>query len=57
MNIWIDADTGTYGIADDLYIIKVPDDSGIGDLLDGLSDFEICVIGKAFGDRVLDKRY
>lgn len=57
MDIWIDAETGTYGIADDLYIINVPDDVGIGDLLDNLSDSEICVIAKAFGNKVVDKRY
>ena len=57
MDIWIDADTGTYGIADELYLVHVNDNASIGDLLDHLSDSEVCDLGKAVGQRVLDKFY
>lgn len=54
MFIFIDADTGTFGIADDLYILQVNDNANIGDLLDHLSDSEISTLGVAFGKRVMD---
>lgn len=53
MNIFIDADTGTYGIADELYILYVNEEADIGDLLESLNEGELSIIAKAFGLKVI----
>lgn len=55
MNIWIDAETGTYGIADELYILHVNDDSEIGDLLDSMTDEDRAILAKSFGSLAIER--
>lgn len=58
MHIWIDAETGTYGVANELYILSVNNDAeGIGDVLDALSERELGYLAKAFGNKVTDYVY
>lgn len=57
MDIFIDADTGAYGVADDLYILHTNQNAAIGDVLDTLTDEQIVILAKAFGKRVMDNIY
>lgn len=54
MRIWIDTETGTYGIADkgNLVIVEVHDDNSFVEIMEGASDSQICAIGAAFGKPV-----
>ena len=40
MKIWVAADSGTWGMADSLYIVDVPDDPRSLDDVDELTDSE-----------------
>lgn len=57
MNLFIDADTGTYGIADNVYILRVNDDANIADLLDSMTDEDRATLAVAFGIKALDMLY
>ncbi len=54
MRIWIDTETGTYGVADtgNLVIVEVHDDDSFFEVMEGASDSEIRAIGAAFGTPV-----
>ena len=49
MRYWIDIETGTYGLADDLRIVAPEDTTSFSSMLEEASDSEICRIGWAFG--------
>lgn len=51
MRIWIDIETGTYGVAhkSNLVIVEVHDEDSFVEIMQGASDSEISAIGAAFG--------